>query len=205
MKQKHFIDSHKGATPLAVLGLMAWYDQWSNPTAWIYLALHGTYGLLWVIKSRTFGDRQWEQPTTFGYGLVIWGALTLYWVAPWLFTSQAIDAPAWWLCMCVTMYSLGVFLHFASDMQKHMALSLAPGLITTGLWSRLRNPNYLGELLIYLGFGLLPMHWIPIAALGLMVAFHWVPNMVRKDRSLSRYPEFDAYAKRSWRFIPFVW
>ena len=61
------------------------------------------------------------------------------------------------------------------------------------------------ELLIYLGFGLLPMHGIPVAALGLMVAFHWVPNMLRKDRSLARYPEFEAYAKKSWRFIPLVW
>ena len=46
MKQKHFIDSHKGATAIAVLGMMAYYDQWENHTLWVYLATHGLYGLL---------------------------------------------------------------------------------------------------------------------------------------------------------------
>ena len=35
MKQKYFIDSHKAVTFLAILGLMAWFKQWDNPTAWV--------------------------------------------------------------------------------------------------------------------------------------------------------------------------
>lgn len=204
MKQKHFIDSHKGVTFLAVLGLMHHYDQWDNPTAWIYLALHGTYGILWVIKSQIFGDRNWEKPTGLPFGLTIWFALTLYWLAPWILCSQAIQAPLWWLCICTSLFAFGVFLHFASDMHKATELRLKKGLITTGLWSRCRNPNYFGELLIYLGFGMIPMHWAPLCALGAMVLFYWVPNMRRKDASLSRYPEFAAYKARSKLFIPFV-
>ena len=90
-------------------------------------------------------------------------------------------------------------------MQKHMQLSLAPALFTDGLWSRVRNPNYLGELLIYAGFSALALHWIPFAALALFVVVVWVPNMLRKDRSLSRYPEFAAWKERSWLFIPPIW
>ncbi|MDP6934356.1 MAG: DUF1295 domain-containing protein [Myxococcota bacterium] len=204
MKQRHFIDSHKGVTGLAILGMMALHEQWNNPTAWVYLALHGTYGILWVVKSRVFGDSQWEQSTTAGYALVIWGGLSLYWIAPWILTAGDVHAPLWMLCLCTCMYTFGVFLHFASDMQKHTTLALRKGLMTEGLWSRCRNPNYLGELLIYLGFGLLPMHWLPLAVLGLFVAAVWVPNMLRKDRSLSRYPEFEAYRQRSKLLIPFV-
>jgi len=204
VKQKHFIDSHKGATPLAVLGLMTLYTQWDNPTAWIYLALHGTYGILWVIKSRVFGDRNWNKKTSLPMGLGIWSALTLYWLAPWILCSQAVQAPLWWLCICTSLYALGVFFHFASDMQKDTELRLKPGLIQTGLWSRCRNPNYFGELLIYLGFGMIPMHWAPIAVLATMVLLYWVPNMRRKDASLSRYPEFAAYKAKSKLFIPFV-
>ncbi len=163
MKQRHFIDSHKAATGLFVLALIAVYDQWDNPTAWVYLALHGTYGLLWVLKSRIFPDKQWEQPTSLGYGLVIWAGLSLYWIAPWLITSQHVQAPPWYLGLCIAIYAVGVFWHFASDMQKTMFLKLKPGhLMTDGLWSRLRNPNYFGELLIYLGFGLLALHWAPL-------------------------------------------
>lgn len=204
MKQKHFIDSAKGITFLIVLLLMAVYDQWANPTAWIYLALHGTYGLLWVLKSRFFPDRRWEQRTGWGYALVIWFGLSLYWIAPWLLTSQGVEAPSWYLGLCVSLYAFGVFFHFSADMQKHTALKLRPGLITDGLFSLCRNPNYLGELLIYLGFGLLAMHWLPLVVIGLFIAVVWVPNMRRKDRSLSRYPGFEAYKKRTKLFIPFL-
>jgi steroid 5-alpha reductase family enzyme len=41
------------------------------------------------------------------------------------------------------MCAAGIFLHFAADMQKHISLALRPGqLVTEGLWSRTRNPNY---------------------------------------------------------------
>jgi len=205
MKQRHFIDSHKAATGLFVLALIAIYDQWDNPTAWVYLGLHGTYGLLWVLKSRIFPDKQWEQPTSLAYGLVIWAGLTLYWIAPWLITSQHVQAPSWYLGLCIAIYAVGVFWHFASDMQKTMFLKLNPGhLMTDGLWSRLRNPNYFGELLIYLGFGMLVMHWAPLIVILLFVLIVWLPNMRRKDRSLARYPDFASYKARSKLFLPFV-
>jgi protein-S-isoprenylcysteine O-methyltransferase Ste14 len=205
MKQKYFIDSHKGVTGLAILVMMAIYGQWGNPAAWVYLGLHGGYGILWVLKSRIFPDAQWERPTGWGYGLVIWGGLTLYWIAPWLLTSRSVQAPPWLLGLCVFICAVGVFLHFAADMQKHTSLALRPGqLITEGLWSRTRNPNYLGELLIYLSFALLAMHWLPLVILAAFVAVVWVPNMRRKDRSLARYPAYAAYRARSKWLIPWV-
>lgn len=205
MKQKHFIDSHKALTGPFVLLLIALYGQWHNPTAWAYLALHGTYGLLWNLKSRFFPDKQWEQPADWRFGLIAWGGLSVYWVAPWLLMWRGVQAPAWYLGGCIALYAVGVFLHFASDMQKHMWLKLRPGeLLTEGLWARVRNPNYFGELLIYLGFGLLAMHWLPVLLLALFVAVYWLPNMRRKDRSLARYPGFAAYRARSKLFIPWV-
>jgi len=204
LKQKHFIDSHKGATALMILGLMAFYDSWDNPTAWVYWAIHGSYGVLWVLKSLTFGDKNWEKKTPLWYGLVIWGAMTLYWVAPWIICHYDVHAPAWLLGVCVAVYGIGVFLHFVSDMQKHMALSLGSGLLTSGLWARSRNPNYFGELLIYGSFAGLTLHWIPPVILASFVLAVWVPNMIRKDRSLSRYPEFAEYKKRAGLIVPFL-
>lgn len=203
LKQRHFIDSHKCATGPAVLAMMAIHGAWDNPTAWVYLGLHGTYGVLWATKSAVFGDKQWEQPTGLGFGLTIWASLTLYWIAPWLITAGDLRAPAWLLGAAVAAWGIGVFLHFGADMQKHMSLKLAPGtLLTEGLWSRCRNPNYLGELLIYGAFVALSMHWLPPLWLVAMILGVWLPNMRRKDRSLARYPEFAAWKARSWLFIP---
>ena len=206
MKHKYWIDSHKGLTGPFVLGLIAWYHAWDNWLAWIYLALHGTYGVLWIAKSRYFGDKNWERPVNVGIGLGTWMLLSLYWMAPWfIVTHRNHPIPQWMAAACIAMYAFGVFLHFSSDMQKHMAMKYRRGtLLTDGLWSLSRNPNYLGELLIYLGFTLLPMHWVPLAGLGLMVAGVWIPNMRRKDRSLSRYPEFAAYRAQTKMLIPYV-
>jgi steroid 5-alpha reductase family enzyme len=104
------------------------------------------------------------------------------------------------------MYSLGVFIHFTADMQKHTALKLRPrSLIHDGMFRYCRNINYFGEFLIYLGFSLLAMHWIPIACLAAMMIVLWFPKMGRKARSLSRYPEFESYRKRSCLFIPYLY
>jgi steroid 5-alpha reductase family enzyme len=205
MKQKYFIDSHKGVTFIAILLMMAGFNQWQNPTAWIYLALHGTYGWLWVLKGRVFPDRQWEEDKGIWYGLYIWAGLSLYWVAPFIITSQNVQAPAWLLGLSVSMYTVGIFLHYAADMQKHIELKYNPGhLITDGLMARTRNINYFGELLIYLGFSLLAMHWFPLAVIVLFIAIVWVPNMLKKDKSLARYPEFAEYKRKSKIFIPFL-
>lgn len=204
-KQKHFIDSHKVATAAAILGMMAWTGNWHNVTAWVYFGLHGAYGFLWIMKSKMFGDRQWDQPTGLAYGVIIWMALTGYWTAPYFILTQDFEAPAWFLGLAIFSYSLGVFFHFSADMQKTIQLKLKPGeLITDGIWSRSRNPNYFGELLIYLGFTSLAWHWFPLAWLGAMIAVVWVPNMLKKDRSLSRYDGFADYKKRSALIIPFI-
>ena len=48
MKLNQIINLHKGLTPFVVCGLMVFYDNFSTP-AWIYLSLHGTYGILWLL------------------------------------------------------------------------------------------------------------------------------------------------------------
>ena len=49
---------------------------------------------------------------------------------------------------------------------------------------------------------MLAQHWLPFAILGLFAALVFVPNMRKKDKSLSRYPEFAAYKERSGLLLP---
>ena len=212
LKEKHFIDIHKGATGLFILLLMQAYDTWGNVTSWTYLALHGTYGILWVLKSRIFPDKTWEKNTSVWYGLYMWFGLTLYWVSAWIINSgffngsAPVQAPPWMIGLCTSLFGFGVFLHFSADMYKHTQLELRPGvLITAGILSNCRNINYFGELLIYFSFAILSMHWLPLVFLSLMMIIVWFPNMIRKDRSLARYPEFIEYKRKSRLFVPFIY
>ncbi len=205
MKLKAFIDWNKGITFIVLLGMIAYYKQWENPTAMIYLALHGTYGLMWVMKSRLFPDQQWEQKTPLWFGVTAWLALCLYWLPGWIITSQAIHAPAWLMAACVSIFIFGVFFHFTSDMQKHTSLELKPEtLITNKFFGLARNINYFGELLIYGAMAALAMTWIAFLPLVAFVIFYWTPNMIRKEKSLSRYPSFNEYKRKVSLFFPFV-
>jgi len=206
MKQRYILDSHKFLTPFVVLGLMAWFNQWHNLTAWLYLAMHGTYAYLWLIKSALFADKRWEKRDPYVNNVFMFLMLALYWIAPWIITSQDVQVSPPMVALCVALFTVGIFLHYTSDMQKHMTLELNPGhLVQDKLWGRLRNPNYLGELLIYLGYGLLAQHWLPIAVIAFVMLTIWLPNMHRKDASLARYAGFAAYKKHSWRLIPFIY
>jgi protein-S-isoprenylcysteine O-methyltransferase Ste14 len=207
LKHRFWIDTHKGATGPIIALLITLYGEWSNTVALVYLGLHGTYGILWILKSRFFPDKSWERPVSLAYGLWTWFGLSLYLIAPWLIVSgNAGDADPWLIGLCVAIFGFGVMLHFASDMQKHIWLQLNRGkLLTEGLWGVVRNPNYLGELLIYGAFALLALHWAPALVLVFALATIWVPNMIRKDHSLSRHRGFDAYQKRTKLLIPYVW
>lgn len=206
MKMQFFISSQKGVTALVVFIMIAVFEQWQNTTAWVYLALHGTYGFLWVFKSLIFPDRKFEQQISLGFGLVIWASLSLYWITPFVLTSQGVQVPGWYMALCISIFGFGVFFHFVTDMQKYISLQLQPGqLITGGMMSRVRNMNYFGELLIYLAFALLAVHWLPLIVLLIWIFFYWLPNMRIKDHSLSRYADFSAYKKRTKLFIPYIY
>ena len=216
MKQKYYIDLHKGATFIYILLLMYFFSDClfnqsnNNIAIYVYLALHGTYGILWILKSKIYPDKQWESKCSVWYGLLIWVGLSLYWIAPYIILTKNIPnniSPSnWYIAMCISMYIFGIFFHFTSDMQKFIQLKYNPNhLITDNMFSRIRNINYLGELLIYLGFSLLALSWIPIIALISFICIIWIPNMIKKDKSLSRYDEFSDYKKNTNLLFPFIW
>ena len=201
MQLRHVINLHKGSTALVIGALMLAYANGSMG-AWVYLALHGTYGMLWLLKERIFPDRQWQQPIGWVGAVGGFLVLALYWLAPLLLISSGAVPPMPLVALAIALNLLGVFLHFGSDAQKHFVLKLQPGLIDDGFFARCRNTNYLGELLIYLSFALLAMHWLPYLVLAGFGFGVFLPNMRKKDASLSRYPGFATYRERSGLLLP---
>lgn len=201
MKLKHGIDAHKGMTAPVVLLLMFLYDNWSMGT-WTYLALHGTYGVMWIIKSNMFPDPAWEQRSPLWKVLGVWVMLLGYWVAPFVLIYTRATPPPWLVCVAIVANALGTMLHYGSDAQKYYVLKVRPGLITDGFFARTRNPNYLGEMLIYGSFAALTMHWLPWVVLAVFWAGLFLPNMIKKDRSISRHEGWQEYAARSRMLLP---
>lgn len=193
-------------------GFLIWFYADTTPAAtsmaaWLYLALHGSYGLVWLMKDLLFPDASWQGRATIASCFV--GALGLagYWLAGWLIISgrTSMDYPlpdSAWYCLCVTMCVLGCVIMTAADVQKFCTLKLHRGLITDGMFTHVRHPNYLGEMMIYGALALLAWHWLPLLVLAYFWGFLFSTNMVMKEASMSRYPDWAAYKKRTWWLLP---
>jgi protein-S-isoprenylcysteine O-methyltransferase Ste14 len=197
-----FINAHKILVTPVVLGLMCFYRNWST-AAFVYLALHGTYSLLWLLKQTYFPDRRFAERVPLGIGLgFIFLPLAGYYLAPYFLISQHPTLPPYLFAIVLFLYVTGIFFHYVSDAQKFYILRERKGLIEDGLFARTRNPNYFGEILIYLSFAIMSMHWIPFVVLGAWVFGFFVRNMLRKDRSLARHPGFAEYKRQTGLLIP---
>ncbi|QMS86075.1 DUF1295 domain-containing protein (plasmid) [Nostoc edaphicum CCNP1411] len=201
MKAKYAINLHKGLTFFFILGLMFVYQNFTLGP-WVYLALHSTYGFLWLLKDQLFPDKQWEQFVSIPQSIFGFILVSLYWIAPFILISSGTVPPLPLVAVAISLNIFGVFLHFASDTQKYYTLKYQKGLITEGFFARCRNTNYLGEVLIYTAFAMLTQHWLPFLILGGFISMIFIPNMLKKDSSLSRYSEFDDYKNRSGLLFP---
>ena len=46
---------------------------------------------------------------------------------------------------------------------------------------------------------------LPFIILVLFMAIVWMPNMIKKEKSLSRHPDYEKYKKRTSLLFPFIW
>jgi protein-S-isoprenylcysteine O-methyltransferase Ste14 len=204
LKLAWVVNFQKGGTLFFVLGLMFAYDNFST-TAWTYAALHGSYGLVWLLKDRIFPDPNWEVRVTFGGAAMAWLAvLGPYWIAPVLVVTNRHEASPITLGAATLIYALGVVLMVGADAQKFFVLRLRRGLITDGFFARVRHPNYLGEMMLYAAFALVAGHVVPWLVLGLVWSLVFVPNMLRKEASMSRHNGWTDYRARTGLLIPRV-
>lgn len=201
------VNLQKGATVFFVLGLMFVYDNFTA-SAWTYLALHGSYGFIWLLKDAAFPDPSFEKKVTIGGAVMVWTlVLGLYWVAPVLLISDLLGPDrllpsTMVMSIAVAVHSLGVVIMTVSDAQKYFTLQNKRGLIETGMFKYIRHPNYLGEMMIYGSYALLAMHWVPWAILAWVWIDLFATNMLMKEASMSRYPQWRAYKARTGMLLP---
>ena len=205
-----WIVNFQKAGTFAFLGGLMWFYSNTSSAAWIYLALHGSYGVVWIIKDVAFPDPAWQARATIGGGINAFVlVLGWYWLFGWLLISGAAQpdyplADAAWYCLCISLCIVGCTVMIAADAQKYFTLRERPGLITDGMFRYVRHPNYLGEMLVYGSFALMVWHWLPWLVLAIVWTCVFAVNMVMKEASLSRHPGWAEYRRRSWWLLPFV-
>lgn len=76
-------------------------------------------------------------------------------------------------------------------------------LTTTGPYAFVRNPLYLGSILIAAGFAVALLSWQVAVALATMFVAIYVPVIASEERFLrATFPGFDAYCRKVPRLIP---
>ena len=207
LKLSWVINFQKGGTLVYVLALIYYYQS-QDSAAWIYAGLHGTYGLAWLIKEQCFPDEGWQKKVTWFGGLnAFLFVLGPYWLAPTILIggiwgNNLVSRPAWWLGLCVMIHTLGLVLMIGADAQKYFTLKVKRGLITNGFFSKIRHPNYTGEMMIYGAYALLVWHWVPWVVLAIVWGGLFATNIAHKEASMSRYPEWDKYKAQSGYLLP---
>jgi protein-S-isoprenylcysteine O-methyltransferase Ste14 len=206
IKMARVINLHKGLTFFFVLFLMNIYKNFST-VSYIYLALHGSYGFIWVMKHFAFRDKKWELKTTFTGALFIFVFLSTYWVAPYIlisgvFKKTPLRVSDQLIALSIIVYVIGIAIMIASDCQKNVILKLKKGLITNGMFRYIRHPNYLGEIMIYSSFAMLVGHWIPWVILFVWWVMVFFVNMMIIEESVSRFPEWEEYKRRTGMLLP---
>jgi protein-S-isoprenylcysteine O-methyltransferase Ste14 len=213
LKFSWIINAQKAGTFLFLGTLMGFYADRTpaatSTAAWVYLAMHGSYGLVWLLKDLAFPDSSWQVRITIGSAIAGMAGLAMYWSFGWLLISGAATPhyplpDAVWFCLCISLCILGSALMTAADAQKFFTLRVRPGLITDGVHRFVRHPNYLGEMLIYGSFALMVWHWLPAVWLAYVWIGLFAVNMVMKEVSLSRYPQWADYKRRTWWLLPGV-
>ncbi|MEM1413177.1 MAG: DUF1295 domain-containing protein [Pseudomonadota bacterium] len=189
--------------------LMAVYGN-TTSAAWIYLALHGSYGVVWIIKDLTFPDPAWQTRVTLLGGFLAFAfVLGLYWVFGWILIASG-EVPAYplpdnvWYALCISLCIIGCTIMIAADAQKYFTLRVQRGLITDGMFRHVRHPNYLGEMMIYGSFALMVWHWFPFLVLAWVWLGVFAVNMIMKEARMSRHPGWAEYRARTGWLIPKV-
>jgi steroid 5-alpha reductase family enzyme len=122
----------------------------------------------------------------------------------------------WFAFIGLLVWVLGFALEVVADSQKgrFSANSANKGkFIQTGLWSRSRHPNYLGEIMLWVGVAVIALpvlqgwQWValisPVFVTLLIVRVSGIPLLEKKaDKKWGGQVDYEAYKKRTPVLIP---
>lgn len=188
--------------PVLVLGL-------ETPRVVLYLSLHVSYCVWWLLEQRLFPERArqlfTERLGLLGIVLAVAYVGVFYCLPGWLAMANPAPLGSITAALGIVMYVFGSLINTGADIQKMTARQLGEGLVCDGIWRRVRHVNYLGDLLRYSSFAVIAgsaWAWLLPASVLLL----YLQRIKMKEQSMAgKYIEFETYRQRSWKLIPGLW
>ncbi len=145
-------------------------------------------------------------------------ALSNDWITRWQRVARRIRVPLGFATAAIYLFEAGRRAPVPGAVSWSLALVI-PGLwlrgyasgyikkneqlTTTGPYAFVRNPLYLGSILIAAGFAVALLSWPVAVALTIMFVAIYVPVIASEERFLrATFPEFDEYCRRVPRLFP---
>jgi len=188
-------------------------QKW-GPAAAVLLVCHSTYGFFWVYKDIYFPDASWQIPmNVIGFITIFTYPLGLYYLPMFCLVSRQCPLTyygegnePWLIAIGLWFYITGFFYHFCADLQKCTQLTYQKprALITTGLMAHTRNPNYFGEVWLYIGYAILSTNWMSLPVFSVVWLQIFMPNMLAKGVSMSRHQAWKSWKARTGFIVPWL-
>lgn len=118
----------------------------------------------------------------------------------------------WWQYLGIIICIIGFIFEFLGDYQLEKFKKNPENkgkLLTTGLWSLTRHPNYFGEATSWWGIFLLSMSsineiWLIVSPLVITLLLLFVSGVPLLEEKYKDRLDFQEYAERTAKFFPFI-
>lgn len=124
-------------------------------------------------------------------------------------TTSTEKAFYWWNWLGIIVWMIGFGFETVSDYQLTVFKQSAEkdALLTTGLWSLTRHPNYFGESLSWWGIFLISFNdfrsfWGIIGPFTITLLLLFVSGVPLLEKKNQKKPGYRAYADRTPKFVP---
>eukprot|EP00331_Platyophrya_macrostoma_P015947 CAMPEP_0176463356 /NCGR_PEP_ID=MMETSP0127-20121128/35832_1 /TAXON_ID=938130 /ORGANISM="Platyophrya macrostoma, Strain WH" /LENGTH=359 /DNA_ID=CAMNT_0017855485 /DNA_START=20 /DNA_END=1099 /DNA_ORIENTATION=+ len=198
-----YANFQKGSMFFFLLYLMYYFKNYSRG-AFIYLAMHASYGFMWNLKTLAFPDRAHLAKMSIGSLPLLFTVLIGYWyLGYFMMSGQGIQNPSpERICIGVCIFTLGSVLMMTA--QKYFTLKYKKGLIDSGMISRNRNTNYLGEMMLYGALAYMngtEKSYVPWAILLTVWTIVFSITIFAKELSLKKKEGYQQYKEKSWLLL----
>ena len=178
-----------------------WARQWRGlgHEDWRYANFRSkSKGWFWIVE--LMGIEM--MPTT----IVFLGCLSLY---PALATGTNPFGVLDWIAIVVTAGAIILETTADEQLRKFVKANPRPGkIMSTGLWSYSRHPNYLGEIMLWWGLFLfaisadLSYWWVVVGPVAMTLLFIFISIPMMDKRNLERKPGYEEHMKRVPALFP---